>query len=289
MPAIVNIHAHFGYEKYLKAEGLSRAEHFTDANLLDHLQRQAYFGVGTVLDAGSGSLPVTQKFQADQRAGRFANAARLNLMGGIVPVNGGPDHILIQGTRALKANYEVTLSPEARTAVQDLKAKGVQHVKIWLGDRNGTYPAMPHEVYDAVIDEAHKAGIKVHAHATNLRDQKDAIRAGIDVLVHTVQNAPLDDELVALLKDKRPYWTTVFGLGDRSEVCDQNPFVLQVLTDDHRPRHRGHRLQAESERGGSRAAAQRELHEDDRRGRASRPRHRCRRVAALLVRHGRSS
>ena len=230
MPAIVNIHAHFGYEKYLTAAGDSRAENFTAENLLDHLQRQAYYGTGSVLDAGSGALPVTQRYQADQDAGKYSSAAHLSVMGGIVPVNGGPDHILIKGTRPLKANHEVTLSPEGRAAIQDLNKKGVKHVKIWLGDRGGTYPAMPHEVYDAVIDEAHKVGIKVHAHATNNRDQKDALRAGVDLLVHTVQNAPIDDELAGLLKEKRPYWTTVFGLGDRSEVCDQNPFTLQVLS-----------------------------------------------------------
>jgi imidazolonepropionase-like amidohydrolase len=230
MPAFVNIHAHYGYEKYLKAAGESRAENFTANNLLDHLQREAYFGTGSVLDGGSGALAVTQPFQAAQAGGSVAPAARLNLMGGVVPVNGGPDHILIQGTRPLKANYEVTLSGEARAAIRDLNAKGLKHVKIWLGDRNGTYPAMPHEVYDAVIDEAHKAGMKVHAHATNLRDQKDALRAGVDVLVHTVQNAPIDDELAGLFREKRPYWTTVFGLGDRSEVCERNPFVVQVLS-----------------------------------------------------------
>ena len=230
MPALVNTHAHYGYEKYLKAEGESRAENFTADNLRDHLQREAYLGTGSVLDGGSGALAVTQPFQAAQAAGSVVPAARLNLMGGVVPVNGGPDHILIQGTRPLKANYEVTLSSEARAAIRDLNAKGLKHVKIWLGDRNGTYPAMPHEVYDAVIDEAHKAGLKVHAHATNGRDQKDALRAGVDVLVHTVQNAPIDDELASLLKEKRPYWTTVFGLGDRSEVCERNPFVVQVLS-----------------------------------------------------------
>ena len=230
MPAIVNIHAHFGYEKYLTAAGEARGENFTAENLLDHLQREAYYGTGSVLDAGSGALPITQRYQADQDAGKYASAAHLSVMGGVVPVNGGPDHILIKGTRALKANYEVTLSPEARAAIQDLNTKGVKHVKIWLGDRGGTYPAMPHEVYDAVINEAHKVGMKVHSHATNLRDQKDALRAGIDVLVHTVQNAPIDDELAGLLKEKRPYWTTVFGLGDRSEACDQNPFTVQVLS-----------------------------------------------------------
>ena len=230
MPAIVNMHAHFGYEKYLKAAGESRAENFTADNLLEHLQREAFYGTGSVLDAGSGALPVTQQFQSDQQAGKYPAAAHLSVMGGVVPVNGGPDHILIQGTRPLKANYEVTLAPEARAAIQDLDKKGVKHVKIWLGDRNGTYPAMPHEVYDAVIDEAHKVGMKVHAHATNLRDQKDAIRAGVDVLVHTIQNVPIDDELANLLKEKKPFWTTVFGLGDRSEVCDANPFTVQVLS-----------------------------------------------------------
>lgn len=230
MPALVNIHAHFGYEKYLTAAGDSRGEHFTDDNLRDHLERQAFYGVGSVLDAGSGALQVTQPFQVDQAAGKYPSTARLSLMGGVVPVNGGPDHILIKGTRPLKANYEVTLSGEGRAAIQDLHKKGIKHVKIWLGDRGGTYPAMPHEVYDAVIDESHKVGIKVHAHATNVRDQKDALKAGVDLLVHTVQSAPLDDELVSLIKEKRPYYTTVFGLGDRSEVCDQNPFTMQVLS-----------------------------------------------------------
>lgn len=230
MPALVNIHAHVGYEKFLKAAGESRAESFTDENVLDHLEREAYYGVGSVLDAGSGAWPITERYLADQAAGRFPSAAHLTPMGGIVPVNGGPDHILIQGTRPLKANYEVTLSPDARAAIRDLTSKNVKHVKIWLGDRNGTYPAMPHEVYDAVIDEAHRAGVMVHAHATNVRDQKDAIRAGTDVLVHTVQNALIDDELAALLNERRPYWTTVLGLGDRGEVCDREPFALQVLS-----------------------------------------------------------
>ena len=70
MPALVNIHSHYGYEKFLKAEGESRAENFTAENLLDHLQREAYFGVGSVLDGGSGALAITQPFQAAQLACR---------------------------------------------------------------------------------------------------------------------------------------------------------------------------------------------------------------------------
>lgn len=229
MPAMVNLHAHIGYEKFIKAAGESLAENFTPENMLDHLQRQAFYGVGTVMDAGSAPVATSLQFQVDQAARKFRPAAQFVFMAGVVPPNGGPDHILIKGTRPLHANYEVTRSPEARAAVQDIAAKNIKHLKIWLGDRNGTYPAMPHEVYDAVIDEAHKHGIMVHAHATNLRDQKDALRAGVDLIVHTIQSAKLDDELTALLKEKKPYWTTVMGLGDHSEVCDNDPFVDQVL------------------------------------------------------------
>jgi imidazolonepropionase-like amidohydrolase len=230
MPALVNLHIHIGYERFTTAAGESLPESFTPENMLDHLQRQAFYGVGTVNDGGSAAVDTALQFLMDQEARKFPPAAQFVLMAGVVPPNGGPDHILIKGTRPLRANYEVTRSPEARAAVHDIAAKNIKQVKIWLGDRRGTYPAMPHEVYDAVIDEAHKHGIMLHAHATSLRDQKDALRAGADLIVHTIQSEKIDDELSALLKEKKPYWTPVLGLGDRSEVCDKDPFVDQVLS-----------------------------------------------------------
>ena len=230
MPAMVNAHVHFGYEKFTKAEGESLPENFTPDNLLDHLQREAFYGIGTANDGGSAPVALSLQFQQDQAARKFPAAAQYWFNAGIVPPNGGPDSILIKGTRPLHANYEVIRAPEARAAVQDVAAKNIPRIKIWLGDRNGSYPAMPHEVYDAVIDEAHKHGIKVHAHATTLRDQKDALRAGADVLVHMVQNVRVDDELMAVIKEKKPYWATVIALGDRSDVCDHDPFFEQSLS-----------------------------------------------------------
>lgn len=230
MPAMVNAHAHFGYERFTRAAGESLPEHFTTENLLDHLQREAFYGVGTAHDGGSAPVPLSFEFQQDQAARKFPPAAEYSFNAGIVPPNGGPDSILIKGTRPLRANYEVTRAPEARAAVLDVAAKNIKHIKIWLGDRNGTYPAMPYQVYEAVIDEAHKHGITVHAHATTLRDQKEAIRAGADVLVHMVQNVLIDDELAALVREKKPYWATVISLGDRSDVCENDPFFTQSLS-----------------------------------------------------------
>lgn len=229
MPALVNIHAHIGYEKWITAAGESRPENHTPENIHDHLQREAYYGVGTVHDAGSVALDIGQEYLFGRAARKFSqDASRFTMMGGVVPINGGPDHILIKATRPLRASYEVTLAGEARAAVQMINAKGVKHIKVWLGDRRGEYPAMPHETYDAVIDESRKVGITVHAHATSNRDQIDALRAGVNLLVHTVQAEPVSDELLALVRDKKPFYTTVFGLGDRSELCDPNPFAEQL-------------------------------------------------------------
>ena len=232
MPALVDVHAHFGYEKYTRAAGDSRAEHYTPENLLDHLQRDAFYGVGTANDGGTASVPISLRFQADQRAGKYPPAAQYMFNPGIVPPEGGPDDILIKGTRPLHANYEVTRASEARAAVQDIAARKIGHVKIWIGDRGGSYPAMPHEVYDAVIDEAHKRNMKVHAHAMSLRDQKDILRAGADLLVHIVTNTKLDDELLALVREKKPYWVPSIGMGVpslRREVCEGDPFTTRVL------------------------------------------------------------
>jgi len=49
------------------------------------------------------------------------------------------------------------------------------------------------------------------------------------VLVHMVQNEKLDDEYLALLRERRPYWATVIGLGDPTAVCEHDPFFEQSL------------------------------------------------------------
>jgi hypothetical protein len=41
--------------------------------------------------------------------------------------------------------------------------KHLKNVKIWVDDRRGTYPKMTPDVYNAVIDEAHKRHMMVRA------------------------------------------------------------------------------------------------------------------------------
>ncbi|MBI3399873.1 MAG: amidohydrolase family protein [Acidobacteria bacterium] len=224
MPAMINVHVHIGYEGYTSWG----AENYTPQNVLDHLQREAFYGVAVTQSVGSSPTEASIQFQRDQEAGKFAPASRFMFMPGMAPPNGGPDAILLKGTSVLKVVYEVSTPDEARAAVRTMAARQLKSVKIWVDDRRGTYPKMTPEVYTAIIAEAHAHQMLVHAHAIAMADQKAVVRAGADVLVHTVQNEKLDDELLALLRERTPYWTTVIGLGDRSEVCDNDPFVDQT-------------------------------------------------------------
>jgi imidazolonepropionase-like amidohydrolase len=225
MPAMINVHVHIGYEGYTSWG----SENYTAQNVLDHLEREAFYGVGATQSVGSSPTDASIQFKQDQEAGKFPSASRFFFMPGMAPPNGGPDAILIKGTSALHAVYEVTTADQARAAVRAMAGKQLKSVKIWVDDRRGTYPKMTPEVYNAIIDEAHSHQMMVHAHATTLEDQKAVVRAGVDVLVHIVANEKLDDDYLALLREKKPYWTPVIGLGDRSEVCDSDPFIDQVL------------------------------------------------------------
>jgi len=229
MPTMNNVHIHIGYEAYTSWG----VENHTPENVLDHLEREAFYGVGTAMTMGDQPSDFAIKFQQDQLAGKFPPAARLFFAAGLAPPGGGPDSLLITGTTPLHAVYEVSTGEEARAAVRKIAAMRIKQVKFWVDNRDnsrGSMKKMPPDVYTPLIEEAHRQGMIVHAHATNLQDQKGVVKAGVDVLVHTLANERIDDELVGLLKEKKPYWAPVMGLGDIAELCeDNNQFVEQVL------------------------------------------------------------
>src|ERR1700722_14105691 len=119
MPALINVHVHIGYEGYTSWV----AENYTPQNVLDHLNREAFYGVGATQSVGSSPTDASIRFQQDQEAGRFPPASRFFFIPGMAPPDGGPDAILIKGTSALQAVYEVSTAEEARTAVRAMADK----------------------------------------------------------------------------------------------------------------------------------------------------------------------
>jgi imidazolonepropionase-like amidohydrolase len=225
MPAMINVHVHIGFEGYTTWG----ADNYTAANVLDHLQRAAFYGTAATVSVGTNPLELALRIERDQQAGQFPPASRFLFLPGLAPPNGGPDAVLRVATNALHVINEVSTPEEARAAIDRLADRQIKAIKIWYDDRRGTYPKLTPETYLAAVNEAHKRGMTVHTHAIALADQKFVVRAGTDVLVHMVQNEKLDEEYLAILKGTKPYWATVIGLGDPTEVCNSDPFFEQAL------------------------------------------------------------
>jgi imidazolonepropionase-like amidohydrolase len=191
MPAIIDTHTHLSQ---------------TREGLIDDLRRRAYFGISAAMSLGQDTTDAT--FQV--RAERMPGLARLFTAGrGIT----GPE------PGRTTAPYWVTTVAEARKAVQENAAKKVDIIKFWVDDRLGTVKKLSPELYAAVIDEAHKHGLRTITHIYYLEDAKGTLRAGVDAFAHGVRDKDLDDEFIALVKQHR---NLVLGpnMPDRGVVAD---------------------------------------------------------------------
>jgi imidazolonepropionase-like amidohydrolase len=93
--------------------------------------------------------------------------------------------------------------PEAaRRAVDALAARHVDLVKIRVDDVLGTTAKMTPAVYRAVIEQAHRHGLKLAAHIFALEDAVGVLEAGGDFVAHSVRDAPVDAALIARLKTR---------------------------------------------------------------------------------------
>ena len=191
MPAIIDTHTHLATTRDM---------------LVDQLQRKAYHGVGLAMSLGQDNTDVA--FQV--RGEMIPNAALFRTAGrGITMPEPG----------RTEAPYWISTVEEGRKAVQELAAKKVDLVKVWVDDRNGMYKKLTPELYGAVIDEAHKSGLRVTAHIFTLEDAKGLLRAGIDAFAHGVRDKDIDDEFVNMMK-QRPAVVVVPNLPDRGVATD---------------------------------------------------------------------
>lgn len=108
---------------------------------------------------------------------------------------------------------------DGRKAVAELAKHQVDIVKIWVDSRGGKYEKMTPKIYAAVIDEAHKRGLRVTAHIFDLEDAKGLLSAGIDAFAHGIRDKDIDAELVAMFK-KRPNFVLTPNLPDRGVKVD---------------------------------------------------------------------
>ena len=170
MPMLIDTHTHLSTTR--------------DKLVLD-LRQRAYFGVGAALSLGTDNYELLDLRNKDNPGmARFLSAGK-----GISRTEGRP-------------TLEINSVEEARKAVQTNAANKVDIIKVWVDDRDGKVDKVLPSQYEAVIDEAHKNGLRVTAHIFNEIDGKRLIRAGLDAFAHSVRDKDIDDEMLSLYKSK---------------------------------------------------------------------------------------
>ncbi|HEY7288952.1 MAG TPA: amidohydrolase family protein [Vicinamibacterales bacterium] len=173
VPGLINAHGHVG-----NTVGLEQG-HYSAANVTRDLKTYAAYGVTTVVSLGDDEAP---GFAARDRQ----NTPRLDR------------------TRLFVAGpvLEPKSVDDARKLVAADAAMKVDIVKIRVDDNLGTTPKMPPAIYRAVIDEAHRRGLRVAVHVFYLDDAKGVLAAGADFIAHSVRDKDVDAELTRLLKER---------------------------------------------------------------------------------------
>lgn len=190
MPMMVDTHVHLSGKR---------------ETLIRDLKRRAYWGVNAAMSMGTDNLELLpMRNEAIPGAARFLSAGRG-----------------ITRKEPLRPTFQIDTEEEGRKAVQQNAAMKIDIIKIWVDDRNGKVQKITPAQYAAIIAEAHKLKIRVSAHIFEMEDAKGLMRAGLDVFAHGVRDRDVDDETIAMFK-QRPHLFLIPNLPDRGVKVDRS-------------------------------------------------------------------
>ena len=194
IPGLISAHGHVGDTRGLEAG------QYSAANVVRQLALYARYGITTVVSLGG-----------DQEAGLAARAAR--------------DSIGLPYARLFTAGtvIEVASPDSARRLVNQNGSMPVDFIKIRVDDNLGAARKMPPEAYRATIELAHGRGMAVAAHVYYLADAKDVLRAGADFIAHSVRDREVDDEVIALLRERNRCYSPTLMREVSTFVYDSEP------------------------------------------------------------------
>jgi len=214
IPGLVDGHVHFFQSGNLYARpdvaDFTRAVPYAQEVARNQARLSATFkvwlasGVTSVVDIGGPFW----NFEMRDAAERSPEAPRVAVAGPLISMIADPK--LDLGAPPI---IEIPSTDMARALVRRELARKPDYIKVWFIHRLGDDLAAQEAIVRAAADEAHRAGVALAVHATELIVAKSALRAGADYLVHSVMDVPVDEEFIALAKKNRIlYCPTLFVL-----------------------------------------------------------------------------
>lgn len=207
-PGLIDAHVHFSQTGWAdgRPDALDvRKDHpyeNTIADLRAHPERfaRSYLcsGVTSVFDVGgyTWTTDLARRFENDSAAPHVTAAG---------PLLSTRDHWL--NLPAERQFIHLKDEAAAREGVSYLASHGAKAIKVWYLEPNVAG-------INAAGEAARVAKLPLIVHATDLDAAKAAMRAGANLLVHSVDDKPLDDEFLALAKEHNTILTptlTVVG------------------------------------------------------------------------------
>ena len=192
LPALADMHVH--------ARGNPSAQDVPDqaCGTAETARFMLYCGVVAFLDLGSDEARIFA-LRRRQRAGQV-KGADIYAAGSVI------GHVSKPGKRLQTTGQHSADGPKRFRAAQDPES-GRQHVRALaklkadvvkvLYDHTGGYMNMPREVLAAIIDEAHRRGLKVVVHIGTWKDAADAVALGVDAVTHLWDEDDIPPALVA--------------------------------------------------------------------------------------------
>ena len=233
MPALVNTHAHLGWERYTSWG----SGNFTRENLVDHLHRHAYYGIGTIISTGGDLEEIALEVRQAQRVGEVGGARYL-VSPGVGTPGGGPNPRFTNDA-GWWGLHGVTTPAEAREVVRAEAARGIRILKVWVDardERRGAWVKLAPDIYAAALDEARVQDIRVIAHATTLEDHKRLLRAGARRFIHMPYDVVVDDEYLGLVAARNAFIVPTLGMVTRREPFRrpvyEDPFFQEQVPDE---------------------------------------------------------
>lgn len=214
IPGLISNHSHLGVVK----DGKVSPENYTEENIEAALKLYEGYDVTAVTSLGVNK-DLFYAWREKQRRGEVGGADAFTADRGLgvkqaaPPIPGGEDQIARPGT-----------PDEARQIVREMAGRHPDFIKIWVDTFFGqTEPSMSPQIYAAILDEAHKQGLRVAAHIFRLEDAKSLLRDGLNVVAHGVRDRTVDEEFIELMKRNKAGYVATLALDESQFVYALHP------------------------------------------------------------------
>ncbi len=120
------------------------------------------------------------------------------------------------GSNEPDARIELTTPDDAPDAVARLADSGVDFIKLFYDSMccafHEAMPKLEKPVMERVIAEAHKHGLPAATHVYELEGHRDVLRAGGDILYHSVVTGDIDDDYIELARANGAFYVATLSI-----------------------------------------------------------------------------